>query len=235
VRLLLEAGSPADSPDDPYGNTALMLASFAGDAETVRLLIEHGADPHQVDQSLETALHYAAWGGSTEVASLLLAAGANPGAISEILYRTPLHFAASYGDPELIALLLVDGPINSRDIDGSTPLLIATLSQQPENVRALLATNTRPDIADDAGLTPLMAAARDGQVEIARLLLDRGADPTLVDRAGQGIEVYLNWHPTPRVLPEGSRAASLGNQPTPEDLARLDAAHAEIRAMIAAR
>ncbi len=135
----------------------------------------------------------------------------------------------------MIALLLVDGPLNSRDIDGSTPLLIATLSQQPENVRALLGRNTRPDIADDVGLTPLLVAARDGQVEIARLLLDRGADPARVNRSGEGIEFYLNWHPTSQVSPEGSRAASLGNRPTPEDLARLDAAHAEIRAMTAAR
>lgn len=235
MRLLLQAGSPADSPEDPYGRTPLMLAAFEGDVETIRLLLQHGADPHRFDQSSETALHHAAWGGRTEVAALLLEAGANPGAIGDILYRTPLHFAANFGDPELIRLLMVDGPRNSRDLNGTTALLMATLSRQPDNVRALLQGGARPDIADDTGLTPILVAARDGEVEIARLLLDAGADPDRLDGAGQGIEFYLNWYPEPTVLPEGSRAASVGHEPSPEDLARLDAAHAEIRAMLAGR
>jgi ankyrin repeat protein len=235
VRLLLEAGSPADSPDDPYGHTPLMLASFSRDADMVRVLLQHGADPHRFDQSSDTALHYAAWGGATEVAGVLLEAGANPGAISDILYRTPLHLAASYGDPELIRMLMVDGPRNSRDLDGTTALLTATLSGHDENVAALLAGGARPDVASDAGMTALLVAVRDGHVEIARLLLEAGADIVAVDSAGQGVAYYLDWHPVPTVLPEGSRAASIGDDPSPEELARLDAAHAEIRAMIAAR
>ncbi len=235
MRLLLDAGSPPDSPGDPYGRTPLMLASFAGDVETIRALLEHGADPHRFDQSNETALHYAAWGGRTDVTALLLEAGANPGAISDILFRTPLHFAANFGDPALIRLLMVEGPANSRDLDGATALMTATLSHQPDNVRALLQGGARPDIADDLGLTPFLVAARFGDVETARLLLDAGADPTRVDSEGLGVDYYLEWHPSPSVLPEGSRAASIDDGPSPEELARLDAAHAEIRAMLAAR
>lgn len=235
MRLLLEAGSPPDSETDPYGRTPLMDASFIGDEAAVRLLLDRGADPHRFNQSAETALHFAAWGGSTEMARLLLAAGAHPGVISDVLFRAPLHLAATYGTPELIELLLADGPRDPRDLDGNTPLLMATLSGRTANVASLLDAGARPDIADDNGLTPLLVAARDGQVETARLLLAAGASVTAVDAVGQGIEVYLNWHPTPELLPEGSRAASIGDDPDPDELARLDAAHAEIRAMIAAR
>jgi ankyrin repeat protein len=112
---------------------------------------------------------------------------------------------------------------------------MATLSRRTLNVRALLEGGANPNIADDFGLTPLLVAARDGQVETARLLLQHGADTRHVDRVGQGVEHYLNWHPAAVVLPEGSRAASIGTDPTPEELAALDAAHEAIRALIAAR
>ena len=235
MRLLLEAGSPPDSEADPYGRTALMDAAFIGNVETVRLLLAHGADPHRFDQNAETALHYAAWGGNAYIARLFLAAGAHPGVVSDVLFRTPLHMAASYGTPELIDLLLKDGPRDSRDLDGTTPLLMATLSRRTDNVAALLHEGARTDIADDHGVTPLMVAARAGEVEIARLLLAAGANPNAVDRSGQGLDDYVNWHPAPIVVPEGSRVGSLGRDPTPEELAELDAAHAAIRALIAAR
>lgn len=213
-----------------------MDAAFIGNLETVRLLLAHGADPHRFDQNSETALHYAAWGGNADVARLLLAAGAHPGVISDVLYRSPLHTAAAWGNAELIELLLAaDAPRDARDSDGATALLLATLARRTENVEALLAGGAEPDIADDDGITPLMMAARDGEVEAARLLLAAGADPDLRDRSGQGLNDYLNWHPEPVIVPEGSAVGSLGADPTPEELARLDAAHAEIRALISAR
>jgi ankyrin repeat protein len=153
--------------------------------------------------------------------------------ISDMLYRSPLHMAATWGNPELIALLLdADGPRDARDSDGATALLLATLTRRTENVAALLTGGAQTDIGDEYGFTPLMAAARDGQVDTAKLLLAAGANTHLVDQSGQGLDYYLNWHPVAPVLPEGSRAASIGHEPTPEELATLDAAHAEIRALI---
>lgn len=235
LRLLLEAGSPPDSDDDRYGRTALMDAAFVGQAKSVRLLLDHGADIHRFDQSGDTALHYAARGGSSDVARMLLDGGAHPGVVGEHLFRTPLHTAATWGDPELIALLLKEGPRDSRDVDGLTPLMTAALSGRTKNVEALLAAGARTEIAADDGMTPLLVAVRDGWVEMARLLLDAGANPAAIDKSGQGVEHYLEWHPLPRYIPEGSRMSSLGTEPDPEETARLDVAHSEIRAMLADR
>ncbi len=234
VRRLLEAGSPPDSADDPYGRTPLMEAASAGSAEAVRLLLAAGADPHRFDQSAETALHYAA--GSPGATRLLLEAGANPNAITEYLFWTPLHDAAAYGDAEVVRLLLqADGAREARNSDGNTALMLATLAQRTDSVAAMLEAGADPNLGNDAGLTPLLVAVQHGQVEPVRLLLAAGARVDAVDRNGQGIEAYLAWHPSPTALPEGSRAASVGLDPDPAELARLDAAHAEIRALIAAR
>lgn len=232
--LLLEAGSPPDSPDDPYGRTPLMQAANAGSEAGVRLLLAAGADPHRFDQTATTALHYAV--GSPGATQLLLAAGANPNAITEYILWTPLHYAAAYGDAEVIRLLLAaDAAHQARTSEGDTALQLATRSQRIDRVAALLAAGADPNRANDAGVTPLLVAAQHGLVDAVRLLLAADARTDAVDHAGQGIERYLDWHPERVELPEGSRAASTGTEPSPEELARLDAAHAEIRAMLAAR
>lgn len=234
TRLLLAAGSPSDSPDDPYGRTPLMEAASVSSAECVALLLTAGADPHRFDHTTTTALHHAA--GSPEATRLLLAAGANPNAITEYILWTPLHYAAGYGNAEVIRLLLAaDAAREARTSDGDTALMLAARSQQPDRVAALLEAGADTERADDYGLTPLLVAARDGVVETVRLLLAAGARVDAVDRSGQGLDDYLDWHPVPVELPEGGRAASIGHDPAPEELARLDAAHAEIRALIAAR
>ena len=100
---------------------------------------------------------------------------------------------------------------------------------------AVLATLPLLGPAISALLTPLMVAARDGRVGMAELLLDAGARVDLVDHSGQGLDAYLEWHPIAVPLPEGSRAASLDSEPHPDEIARLDAAHEAIRALIAGR
>jgi ankyrin repeat protein len=43
IRLLLAAGAKVDAPEDE-GQTALLIAAYRGDLDTVRLLLEAGAD-----------------------------------------------------------------------------------------------------------------------------------------------------------------------------------------------
>ena len=43
IRLLLAAGAKVDAPEDE-GQNALLIAAYRGDMETVRLLLESGAD-----------------------------------------------------------------------------------------------------------------------------------------------------------------------------------------------
>ena len=64
-------------------------------AETVKLLINYGADVTAQDETLRTPLHLAAFSGSTETVRLLIEHGADVSA-RDRSKKTPLHFASSY-------------------------------------------------------------------------------------------------------------------------------------------
>lgn len=62
--------------------------------ETVRLLIEHGADVTAQDEACVTPLHLASSKGSVETVQLLIENGADVAA-RDARNRTPLHLASS--------------------------------------------------------------------------------------------------------------------------------------------
>jgi ankyrin repeat protein/beta-lactamase regulating signal transducer with metallopeptidase domain len=85
------------------------IASFLGDLETVKDLINHGADIDSKDIMDTTPLHFAAAGGQKDIIKFLIDKGSdiNAGAAEEF---TPLHTAVCFsGDPEVINLLIAKG------------------------------------------------------------------------------------------------------------------------------
>lgn len=74
VQVLLERGADVNKKLK-RGQTALMIASYHGDTEMVRLLISSGADVN-VDCEGDTALAWARQKNHGEIVSLLIAAGA---------------------------------------------------------------------------------------------------------------------------------------------------------------
>jgi ankyrin repeat protein len=94
--------------DDDF--TPLHYAAFFGDAESARVLVEHGADVNAfADNELGVhPLNSAAAAGNVEVARLLLEHGADAGARTRSGH-TPLDAAAENGDEALAELLRADG------------------------------------------------------------------------------------------------------------------------------
>lgn len=94
----------------PDGFTALHLAAYFGNPETVDLLIAHGADVRAVARNpmLLTALHSAVAARRAGVAATLLEHGADANAIQAGGW-TPLHAAASQGELPIVDLLLAHG------------------------------------------------------------------------------------------------------------------------------
>jgi uncharacterized sulfatase len=74
------------------GWTFLMLAVTGADVESVRLILDLGADVHLAQEAGLTALHFAAQAGNLPVARLLLDRGADPQAITR-QGETPLDLA----------------------------------------------------------------------------------------------------------------------------------------------
>jgi ankyrin repeat protein len=215
VAVLLEAGAVAQSPDDPYGKSPLMQASWYGPVESVRLLLDAGADPNALDQSNETALHYGALSQSTEIVAALLDAGADATVIGEILLQSPLHIAAPRENAEIVRLLIAAGSaIEAVDSDGETPLSRAAMVGNVANAAALIDAGADPDGGKNipilAALTPVNADYGDhnavarllapltrrldvafatavwaGNAEVADILFSRGASANAVDEWGR--------------------------------------------------
>ncbi len=80
VQILLEKGwRSAVNEKDAQGHTPLHLAVGRGDLETVRVLLDAGANPNAQDQDGVTPLTLAkSYAGTGEIADALVKAGADP-------------------------------------------------------------------------------------------------------------------------------------------------------------
>ena len=126
----------AHTPGEPTlaeGTTPLMRAAKNGDAATIRLLLEHGADVNARQKNGTTPLMFAAgigYGTGTfatdyatpaellESVKVLVAAGADMNAVSEA-GQTPLHFGAQASD-DIVKFLAASGAkLDVKDKQGT--------------------------------------------------------------------------------------------------------------------
>jgi uncharacterized protein len=158
------------------GSTPLLFAARSGDVESVRLLVDAGADVNDALPNGMSALVLAAHSGQGAAARMLLEKGADPNA--DGIGYTALHAAVLRGDVETVDELLRHGvnpnaritkgtPLrrNSQDFNlpatliGATPYWLAAKFLEPEILRVLAAGGADPGTAIPDGTTPLMAAS----------------------------------------------------------------------------
>ena len=177
VRLLLYGGADIDAAT-PGGATPLLLASHAGHAETVELLLQAGAEPEGPRLlNGSTPLLGAVEHGHTEVVALLLQAGAAAGRALGVGGATPLLLAAHRAHREIGAMLLHCGadPNACRLHDGYAPIHAAAHADDAHLVALLLDARAEVDCARGDGVTALLIAAQTGNIHLTRLLLAMGA------------------------------------------------------------
>ena len=162
--------------------TSLHKASEAGQTETVKLLLEHGADVNALDATLRSPLFYAARKGHNEIVKILLRKGANANARDWSGY-TPLREAAKAGHAGTVRLLLANGvDVNAKNDDGKTALTWAVFYGHKEASRALLSAGADANIKTYA--SPLNNAACLGYVDLVLMLLEHGANINAISQEG---------------------------------------------------
>jgi len=177
---------------DAGGNTALMNAARQGREQSIKALIEKGADVNYVVPDHE--------GAATTLQAVLDVPDfttAHMNVVNELLQhnanvsgknaagRFPLLFAAMHGRTAAAALLIEKGAeVNDADLKGNFSLLFAACNGNMSLVTLLVDKGANMKMALPDGQTPLMCAAKEGREDAVKVLLERGADVNAGTRDG---------------------------------------------------
>jgi ankyrin repeat protein len=181
VEELLEY-SPYIPIIDNTSMTPLQLAAYYGPKETVRVLLDAGADVNikYIKRQPElgslvgwTALMFAASNGQIEIVEILLESGADVHAADRKGY-TSLVYAAESGHIEVVEILLQAGAYVNAAQDAA--LKWAAFHGYTKIVRLLIMKGADVNAQDIYGWTALMYAAYMGSADTVELLLQSGAD-----------------------------------------------------------
>ncbi len=199
-----EAANPAEFPRDGEtdpprtagGFTPLLYAVLAGDDETVRVLLDNGADVDDASPDGVSALMLALTKRHEGLALLLIDRGAAPNYDRRHPARDHHARAAGTRGPAP-----AETAAEAVDFAGYTALHVAAATGQHRALRALLAAGADPDARMDrpkrftdafevgvfaspgagrltqVGTTPFMVAAKTVDVEAMRILAEAGVDP----------------------------------------------------------
>ena len=160
---------------DRLETTPLHYAALYGSTESVRILLDLGADVKARNKSEATPLIYGAC--SFDKTRLLVEKGSDVNAHSTT-GMTPLLIAASvHGNTETVRYLLEKGAdVRAVSASGSDALQTAAGKGEAEMVRLLLEKGADPRKADEGGYTALLNAFSQKEPTRVRMLLASGSD-----------------------------------------------------------
>lgn len=177
VQILFDLGVDVNVSVSENHWTPLIWASRYGHVETVKFLIEKGANLEARGKDMVTPLYCAVTNGHIKAAQLLL--DHNPDVDTRNIYDwTPLHSAVKEGYTELVTMLITKGAnIATANENGVGPFYTACHEGFIEIARLLFDVGVDVNIpTQEDQCTPLIAASECGHVEIAKFLLENGAN-----------------------------------------------------------
>jgi ankyrin repeat protein len=171
-----------DSDADGGALTPLVFATRRGDLESIKVLVDAGADLNQPTQYGWTPLLTATQNKYYIVANYLLDRGADPNLANKGGW-TPLYLATDNRNIEG-----GDYPVRRADMDHLAFIKKLLDKGANPNARAIDSTETRTIFTMqwlyEDGATPFLRAAQSGDAKLMRLLLDYGADPLITTKNG---------------------------------------------------
>jgi uncharacterized protein len=157
----------------PDGETVLMSAARSGSVESVRMLLDRGADVNARERYKgQTALMWAAAERHAPIVKLLLERGAD---------WKIRGFDRDTKPPKLSAASAIS-PIPRG---GFTALMFTAREGDLESARIMLDAGVDINHGDVDHVTPLVTAIMNKQYTLAKFLIDRGADVNIVDAGGR--------------------------------------------------
>ena len=158
VTYLLESGASPNPPNPSPSPCPIHRAAMSGDLQSLRKLVDHGADVNsQCD--LGTPLQCAAGSGNTDCVSFLLTHSVNLELCDESGV-TPLVASVAAQNQEIVGMLLGAGADpNATATNGATALHIAAYMDNTQAIGALLSHGANPVAKDKDKLMPIHAAA----------------------------------------------------------------------------
>ncbi|PQK08823.1 hypothetical protein BB8028_0001g08950 [Beauveria bassiana] len=196
---------------DPNGGFLFDVSILNGNADAVRMVLQHGAVLHDVDNCLELAAaeddpavfralveqsqelrgNYAVlshWLGrciqldACQVAEVLLTNGA---CLNIFVDSQCFRHTVLRGSVKMLKLLNMVGAGPKEDYSFDKALLDASFLGKKSLVRFLLECGANINTGCEPDSSPLHCAAQFGQVRTIQLLLQRGANPNMVSRNGE--------------------------------------------------
>ncbi|MBI1820186.1 MAG: ankyrin repeat domain-containing protein [Nitrospirae bacterium] len=132
IKVLISAGANINSIRDDIGNTPLINAVNSSNEDTMRALIELGADVNVANSIGRTALRYAVHYGLFEIMKTLIEKGANINS-QDISGVTPLIQAVWHNESRMVRYLVDKGAdINIKDSERHSALFYADESKNKE-------------------------------------------------------------------------------------------------------
>lgn len=210
AKLLIQKGADVNQVV-ANGHPPLLLAVWYNHSELAELLIDEGAEPIGIHLEVQmfSLLAVAAGRGYLNTAKALINRGFNPAEAQ------PLLLAASYGSyggfssdfdlkdagespdfprsdyHQVLELLLQSGAdVNTSDVQGFTPLFMASYYGFISVVEILIQNGAGLNVKTVSGATPLQASSTMGHFRVTQLLVQHGADVTTKDNAGRNLLNY---------------------------------------------
>lgn len=179
VKFLLDQGA---DPNLGTSDGPLHRASLHSHLNTMRLLLDHGADPTKVCDNT-TPLTNAIKFDCLDSLALLLRADIKDSKVRDSWLERGLRYACAQGNRSIVLDIIRAGAnINAKEEGewtGANGLLIAILYRHPKTAQLLVRNGAKQDIPDNQGRLPLPLAAKQGFELLVRELIRAGGDPNV--------------------------------------------------------